>query len=166
MSLVPCRLYLLYIWTDVSPWRWRQQAPPKRMYPTTSLCGVRTQKTTIWIIIVMKTWSLILLCFGFRLFWSYHSTWQALIIAGYMVQMDRQVWRVITCLGDVCTLHAANRADAHLLDVCEYLQECGIVMENEHVLPCLGTLSYMLRSLIEVKRGALSGKINPSGKCI
>jgi hypothetical protein len=32
-----------------SPWRWRQQGPPKRWYPTTSLHGVITQKTATWI---------------------------------------------------------------------------------------------------------------------
>jgi len=29
-------------------WRWRKHGPPKRWYPTTSLYGVTTEKTTIW----------------------------------------------------------------------------------------------------------------------
>jgi len=28
-----------------SPWRWRQNSPPKLQYPTTSLQGPTTQKT-------------------------------------------------------------------------------------------------------------------------
>jgi hypothetical protein len=32
-----------------SPWKWRQNCPPKRCHPTTSLYGVITQKTTTWI---------------------------------------------------------------------------------------------------------------------
>jgi hypothetical protein len=31
-----------------SPWRWRQRGPLKRLYPATSLHGVRTQKTSTW----------------------------------------------------------------------------------------------------------------------
>jgi len=39
-----------------SPWRWREQSSPKRRYPTTTLHGVTTQKTTTWIFIPVKTW--------------------------------------------------------------------------------------------------------------
>jgi hypothetical protein len=35
-------------------WRWRQQGPPKRRCPTTSLHGVTTHKTTTWIFIAVK----------------------------------------------------------------------------------------------------------------
>jgi len=38
---------LLYPLT--SPWRWRQQGPQNRWYPTSSLHGVVTQKTMTWI---------------------------------------------------------------------------------------------------------------------
>jgi hypothetical protein len=37
------------LWPESSPWRWRQQRPPKRRYPTTILHGVTTQKTSTWI---------------------------------------------------------------------------------------------------------------------
>jgi hypothetical protein len=36
-------------------WRWRQHGPPKRRYPTTTLLGVTTQKTSTWIFIAVKT---------------------------------------------------------------------------------------------------------------
>jgi len=32
------------------PWRWRQQGPLKRWYPTAILHGVTTQKTSTWIV--------------------------------------------------------------------------------------------------------------------
>jgi hypothetical protein len=35
-----------------SPWRWRQQGPLKCWYPTTILCGVTTQKTLTWILLL------------------------------------------------------------------------------------------------------------------
>jgi hypothetical protein len=38
-----------------SPWRWRQHGPPKRWYPTTTLQGVTTQKTSTWNIRAPKT---------------------------------------------------------------------------------------------------------------
>jgi hypothetical protein len=34
-----------------SPWRWRQQGRPKLWYPTSTLHGVTTQKTSVWIIL-------------------------------------------------------------------------------------------------------------------
>jgi len=37
----------------VTPRRWRQQGPPKRWYPTTTLHGITTQKTMTWIKIKM-----------------------------------------------------------------------------------------------------------------
>jgi len=33
--------------SSLQPWRWRQHGSPKRWYPTTTLHGVTTQKTTI-----------------------------------------------------------------------------------------------------------------------
>jgi hypothetical protein len=33
-------------YTASQPWRWRQHGPPKRWYPTTTLHGVTTQKTS------------------------------------------------------------------------------------------------------------------------
>jgi len=41
-----------------SPWRRRQQGPPKRWHPTTTLHGITTQKTTTWTFIASpaKTW--------------------------------------------------------------------------------------------------------------
>jgi hypothetical protein len=41
--------------TAVWVWRWKQQDPPKRWYPTTSLYGVITQKTVTSISITVKT---------------------------------------------------------------------------------------------------------------
>jgi hypothetical protein len=38
----------------VSPWRWRQQGPPKRWYPTTSLHGVNPEDQT-WIFTAFKS---------------------------------------------------------------------------------------------------------------
>jgi len=33
-------------WVVTSPWRWRHYDPPKRWYPTITLNGVTTQKTS------------------------------------------------------------------------------------------------------------------------
>jgi len=35
--------------SGLCPWRWRQQGPPKLWYPTATLQGVTTQKTSTWI---------------------------------------------------------------------------------------------------------------------
>jgi len=37
-----------------SGWRWRQHGPLKRWYPTTTLHGVTTQKTSTWNMTAMK----------------------------------------------------------------------------------------------------------------
>jgi hypothetical protein len=39
-----------------SPWRWRQHRSPKRWYPTITLHGVTTERTSIWILWV-PSWS-------------------------------------------------------------------------------------------------------------
>jgi len=38
-----------------SPWKWWQQGPPKSLYPTTTLLGVTTQKTSTWIFTAERT---------------------------------------------------------------------------------------------------------------
>jgi hypothetical protein len=43
---------------SASPWRWRQQGPPKRWYLTITLHGVTTQKTSTWVFIAVKVSSL------------------------------------------------------------------------------------------------------------
>jgi hypothetical protein len=58
-----------------SPWRWRQHGALKRWYPTTTLHGVTTQKTSTWFFTAMKVSNLsfltpvlnVLLSFTFRL---------------------------------------------------------------------------------------------------
>jgi hypothetical protein len=45
-------------WQVISPWRWRQQDPPKRWYPTSSLHRVTIQKNSTWIFTAVKTKSL------------------------------------------------------------------------------------------------------------
>jgi hypothetical protein len=42
----------------ISPLRWRQLGSPKCWYLMTTLCGVTSQKTVIWIFITLKTRSL------------------------------------------------------------------------------------------------------------
>jgi hypothetical protein len=53
MIVTPCNIAAGYQRT--SPWRWRQHGPPKRWYPTATLHGVRTQKTSSWIFTADKT---------------------------------------------------------------------------------------------------------------
>jgi len=42
-------------------WRWRQQHPLKRWYPTAKLHGITTQKASIWMFTTMKTSNLAIL---------------------------------------------------------------------------------------------------------
>jgi len=53
-ELLDCMIVNLYKFRS-SPWRWRHQGPSKHWYPTTTLHGVTTQKTSPWIFTVMKT---------------------------------------------------------------------------------------------------------------
>jgi len=39
----------------VTPWRWRQQGPPKSWYPITTLYGVTTRKTSVRLFTAVKT---------------------------------------------------------------------------------------------------------------
>jgi hypothetical protein len=52
-------------YTASQPRGWRQYGPPKRWYPTTTLHGVTTQKTSIWIFTSVKTSNLTPWCFLF-----------------------------------------------------------------------------------------------------
>jgi hypothetical protein len=45
-------------YTVSQPRRWKKHGPLKRWYPTTTLHGITTQKTAIWIFITMKTSSI------------------------------------------------------------------------------------------------------------
>jgi hypothetical protein len=44
----------LKIFDNISPWRWRQQRPPKRWYPNTKLRDVTTLKIATWMLWQMK----------------------------------------------------------------------------------------------------------------
>jgi len=47
--VTPCSVavgYHRFQWP--SPWRWRQQCPPKRRYPAATVHGVTTQKTSTY----------------------------------------------------------------------------------------------------------------------
>jgi len=44
---IGCFLGCCTVWCGGwTPWRWRQQSPPKRSYPTIKVHGTRTQNTT------------------------------------------------------------------------------------------------------------------------
>jgi hypothetical protein len=54
----------LYHQDDSSPWWWRQQEPLKRRWTSTRLHDTTTQKTAIFIIAAVRTWSLSYPCWA------------------------------------------------------------------------------------------------------
>jgi hypothetical protein len=89
-----------------SPWRWKQQGPPKCLYPMATLQGIKTQKTSAWSSMVSLFSS-----FLSSLLFSYLITWiQELSTA---VGMPRGMgWH---SAGNLTAMTWKDKQDKHIL---------------------------------------------------